>query len=228
VEKPPAPDLEGLHSLIELARQAQVTCCVGMNFRWAEGVRQLVRALEFGRYGTVRCVRVEHVARKPVESFGPHMSLEASLFAAQGIHAIDLAQMLLPGTSSPAGQMIAVERGRLCSMVSATLRPELGWKCSSAAALPASTTPCTSPRPVATCSTCATCPNCSSAPAAATRMSRSIRAPACCGAAPPPPADTPTPGTGPSWPPWFRIALNFEKPDLDRALDIIGEEYERA
>lgn len=118
VEKPPAPDLEGLHSLIALARQAEVTCCVGMNFRWAEGVRQLVKALESGRYGTARCVRVEHVARKPVETFGPHLSLEASLFAAQGIHAIDLAQMLLPGTSSTTGQMISVDRGRLCSMVS--------------------------------------------------------------------------------------------------------------
>ncbi|MFE1874962.1 aminotransferase class I/II-fold pyridoxal phosphate-dependent enzyme [Streptomyces sp. NPDC059496] len=27
---------------------------------------------------------------------------------------------------------------------------------------------------------------------------------------------------------WFRIALNFETPELDRALDIIGEEYNRA
>jgi predicted dehydrogenase len=126
VEKPPAPDLQGLHSLITLARQAEVTCCVGMNFRWAEGVRQLVKALESRLYGTASCVRVEHVARKPVTSFGPELSLEASLFAAQGIHAIDLAQMLMPGTASTTGQMISVERGRLCSMVSTD--PEAGTR----------------------------------------------------------------------------------------------------
>ncbi|MFE5517312.1 Gfo/Idh/MocA family protein [Streptomyces virginiae] len=117
VEKPPAPDLDGLRALITLTRQAGVRACVGMNFRWAEGVRKLVEVLESGRYGTVRCVRVEHMARKPVTTFGPDMSLAASLFAAQGIHAIDLAQMLLPGQTSTTGQMIKVERGCLCSMV---------------------------------------------------------------------------------------------------------------
>jgi len=122
VEKPPAPDLRGLLSLIELAQQSDAVCCVGMNFRWAEGIRKLVEALESGTYGTATCVRVEHVARKPVTSFSPELSLEASLFAAQGIHAIDLAQILMPGTTGTTGQMISVDRGRLCAMVSTNPR----------------------------------------------------------------------------------------------------------
>ncbi|OON82203.1 Gfo/Idh/MocA family protein [Streptomyces tsukubensis] len=122
VEKPPSPDPEGLRSLVALAGEAGVTCCVGMNFRWAEGVRQLLGALESGLYGTASCVRVEHIAGKPVTRFGPELSMEASLFAAQGIHAIDLAQMILPGLSRTTGQMISVERGRLCSMVSSDPR----------------------------------------------------------------------------------------------------------
>ncbi|WP_416969360.1 Gfo/Idh/MocA family protein [Streptomyces sp. 4F14] len=122
VEKPPAPDLSGLRSLVGLAQESDGVCCVGMNYRWAEGVLKLVEALGSGTYGTATCVRVEHVARKPVTSFSPGLSLEASLFAAQGIHAIDLAQMLMPGTSGTTGQMISVDRGRLCSMVSTDRR----------------------------------------------------------------------------------------------------------
>jgi hypothetical protein len=61
-------------------------------------------------------VRVTHIARKPVTSFSAELSLEASLFHAQGIHAIDLAHFLVPGTATVSGQMVTVDRGRLCSL----------------------------------------------------------------------------------------------------------------
>ncbi|MFG1928807.1 Gfo/Idh/MocA family protein [Cryptosporangium sp. NPDC048952] len=117
VEKPPAPHPARLHELVEQSRAASVVCCVGMNYRWAEGVLRLLAALECGHYGTVSYARVEHIARKPIEPFGSDLSLEASLFAAQGIHAIDLGQLLLPDKATVSGQMVEVRRGRLCAMV---------------------------------------------------------------------------------------------------------------
>ncbi|WP_170223706.1 Gfo/Idh/MocA family protein [Nonomuraea turkmeniaca] len=117
VEKPPAPDLDGLRTLLQHAGRAGVHCVVGMNFRLAEGVRRLRSALAAPQYGPISYARVEHIARKPVQSFSPDMSLEASLFAAQGIHAIDLAQVLLPAQRVTSGQMIAVNRGRLATLV---------------------------------------------------------------------------------------------------------------
>ncbi|GLX06598.1 Gfo/Idh/MocA family oxidoreductase [Microbispora sp. NBRC 16548] len=126
VEKPPAPDLVRLNALVQQAQRAGVACCVGMNFRWAEGVGKLLAALESGQYGQVSYARVDHIARKPVQSFSPDLSMEASLFAAQGIHAIDLGQLLLPGKSTISGQMVAVNRGRLCALVGQD--PETGTR----------------------------------------------------------------------------------------------------
>lgn len=117
VEKPPAPDPARLRTLVDHARRAAVVCCVGMNFRWAQGVRRLWSALESGQYGHVASARVEHIAHKPVRPFGTELSMEASLFAAQGIHAIDLGLLLLPGRPAFTGQMVDVARGRLCSLV---------------------------------------------------------------------------------------------------------------
>ncbi|WP_331727176.1 Gfo/Idh/MocA family oxidoreductase (plasmid) [Kitasatospora sp. NBC_00374] len=114
VEKPPAPDLARLRELSKTAHDAGVTAAVGMNFRWADGVLALLGALESGCYGQASYVRVVHVARKPVVSFSADLTLEASLFHAQGVHAIDLAALLRPGATAISGQMLAVERGRLC------------------------------------------------------------------------------------------------------------------
>ncbi|HEX9033452.1 MAG TPA: Gfo/Idh/MocA family oxidoreductase [Streptosporangiaceae bacterium] len=114
VEKPPAPDLAGLRALAEQAGRSGVICRVGMNFRWAEGVLMLLAKVESGRFGRVSYTRVTHIARKPVEPFSEDLSFEASLFHAQGIHAIDLATVLMPGAVSVSGQMLAVQRGRLC------------------------------------------------------------------------------------------------------------------
>lgn len=114
IEKPPAPTLERLRELIELARRAGVPTAVGMNFRWAQGVLELEGAIESGEYGQIAYARVEHYARKPIAPFGPGDSLAASLFHAHGIHAIDLARFLTPGTDRIGGQMIEVERGQLC------------------------------------------------------------------------------------------------------------------
>ena len=63
-----------------------------------------------------------HIARKPVEPFSEELSLEASLFHAQGIHAIDLATVLMPGPVTVSGQMLAVQRGRLCIMAGDNVR----------------------------------------------------------------------------------------------------------
>ena len=114
VEKPPAPDLTRLRELTEQARTADVTCCVGMNFRWAEGILKLLATLDGGRFGEISYARVFHIARKPIAPFSDELSLEASLFHAQGIHAIDLVCMLMPGAIAVSGQMVPVDRGRLC------------------------------------------------------------------------------------------------------------------
>jgi len=114
VEKPPAPDPPGLRALAEKARQSGVMCRVGMNFRWAEGVLTLLAKVDSGRFGQVSYARVVHIARKPVEPFSEGLSFEASLFHAQGIHAIDLATVLMPSTVTVSGQLLAVQRGRLC------------------------------------------------------------------------------------------------------------------
>jgi len=114
IEKPPAPDLAGLRELIDLAAAASVPPAVGMNFRWAQGVLELEAAIASGEYGQITYTRVEHFARKPIAPFTPGDTLEASLFHAHGIHAIDLARFLTPGTDRISGQMIEVERGLHC------------------------------------------------------------------------------------------------------------------
>ncbi|HUZ53019.1 MAG TPA: Gfo/Idh/MocA family oxidoreductase, partial [Streptosporangiaceae bacterium] len=114
VEKPPASDLSGLRALAEQARCSGVICRVGMNFRWAEGVLTLLAKVDSGRFGQVSYARVVHIARKPVEPFTDELSFEASLFHAQGIHAIDLATLFMPDIVTVSGQMLAVQRGRLC------------------------------------------------------------------------------------------------------------------
>lgn len=117
VEKPPATDLAQLRGLVDQVDAAARVCCVGMNFRCAEGVLELSRRLATGRHGHPTYVRVVQVARKPVEPFGPGLSMEASLFYAQGIHAIDLALSLAPTATAISGQRVRVNRGRLCVVV---------------------------------------------------------------------------------------------------------------
>lgn len=117
VEKPPATNLAQLHDLIGQVDASGLVCCVGMNFRCAQGVQELGRRLATGRYGSPTYVRVVQVARKPVEPFGPGLSMEASLFYAQGIHAIDLAMSLAPTVTTISGQRVRVNRGRLCVVV---------------------------------------------------------------------------------------------------------------
>jgi predicted dehydrogenase len=117
VEKPPAMDLRQLRGLIDQVDASGLVCCVGMNFRCAEGVQELARRLATGRHGGPTYVRVVQVARKPVEPFGPGLSMEASLFYAQGIHALDLALSLAPAVTSISGQRVRVNRGRLCVIV---------------------------------------------------------------------------------------------------------------
>lgn len=117
VEKPPATDLAQLRGLVDQVDAAGLLCCVGMNFRCAEGVQELGRRLATGRHGHPTYVRVVQVARKPVEPFGPDLSMEASLFYAQGIHAIDLALSLAPAVTAISGQRVRVNRGRLCVVV---------------------------------------------------------------------------------------------------------------
>lgn len=116
VEKPPALDLRELRQLISQVDDAGVVCSVGMNFRCAEGVLELTRRLATGRHGKPTYVRVVQIARKPVEPFSPGLSLEVSLFYAQGIHAIDLALSMIPQATSVTGQRVQVTRGRLCVM----------------------------------------------------------------------------------------------------------------
>ena len=114
VEKPPALDPGELGSLVARARLTGTTCCVGMNFRFSEGILALVQRIRSGHYGEARFVRVAHLARKPVEPLGSGSTFEASLFHAQGIHALDLAILLLPGAHRISGQFISVRRGRFC------------------------------------------------------------------------------------------------------------------
>lgn len=117
VEKPPATDLAQLRGLVEQVDAADRVCAVGMNFRCAEGVQELLRRLDTGRHGQPTYVRVVQVARKPLQPFGPGLSMEASLFYAQGIHAIDLALTLAPAATAISGQRVRVNRGRLCVVV---------------------------------------------------------------------------------------------------------------
>jgi predicted dehydrogenase len=117
VEKPPATNLAQLRDLIDQVDAAGRVCGVGMNFRCAEGVLELGRRLSTGRHGRPAYVRVVQVARKPLEPFGPGLSMEASLFYAQGIHAIDLALSFAPVATAISGQRVRVNRGRLCVVV---------------------------------------------------------------------------------------------------------------
>ena len=116
VEKPPALDPEGLQDLINKARAAGRVCCVGMNYRAATGMQELTSRLRSGRYGQVSLARVAQVARKPVEPFHERTSFEASLFYAQGIHALDLALLLVPTALEISGQFISVKRGLFCTV----------------------------------------------------------------------------------------------------------------
>ncbi|MGH4017954.1 MAG: Gfo/Idh/MocA family protein [Pseudonocardiaceae bacterium] len=117
VEKPPATDLTQLRALADQVSTSGRVCCVGMNFRCAEGVQILCQRLASGRHGAATYVRVVQVARKPLEPFGAGLSMEASLFYAQGIHAIDLALSLAPTAKTITGQQVRVNRGRLCVIV---------------------------------------------------------------------------------------------------------------
>jgi predicted dehydrogenase len=117
VEKPPATDLAQLRALVTETEASGQVCCVGMNFRCAEGVQVLSRRLASGRHGSATYVRVLQVARKPLAPFADHLSMEASLFFAQGIHAIDLALTLAPTATNITGQRVRVNRGRLCVVV---------------------------------------------------------------------------------------------------------------
>jgi predicted dehydrogenase len=116
IEKPPALDPGELHALVSHARAAGRACCVGMNFRSADGMRALMARLGSGRYGQVSFARVTQLARKPTAPFHERTSFEASLFHAQGIHALDLALMLVPGTRSVSGQFLNVKRGLFCTL----------------------------------------------------------------------------------------------------------------
>jgi predicted dehydrogenase len=117
VEKPPARDFAQLRHLVDRVDASGLVCCVGMNFRCAEGVQELAQRLATGRHGCPTYVRVVQVARKPVVPFGPDLSMEASLFYAQGIHAIDLALSLAPAVTTISGQRVRVNQGRLCVVV---------------------------------------------------------------------------------------------------------------
>lgn len=116
VEKPPALNPDELQALVHQSMTAGLVCCVGMNFRFADGVRALASRLSSGRYGRVSFARIVQVARKPTGPFYDHSSFEASLFYAQGIHALDLALLLVPGTHSICGQFVSVKRGLFCTM----------------------------------------------------------------------------------------------------------------
>jgi predicted dehydrogenase len=117
VEKPPAASLAELESLIKAVEGSGLACRVGMNFRCAEGVQVLQRRVQSGQHGAPRYVRVVQIARKPLTPFSPQLSLESSLFFAQGIHAVDLAFAFTPGATMITGQRIGMARGTMCVLV---------------------------------------------------------------------------------------------------------------
>jgi predicted dehydrogenase len=117
VEKSPAVDPSQLRKLIDQATDSGLVCCVGMNFRYAEGVHALLHRLATGRHGKVSYVRVVQVARKPIAPLGPGLSFEASLFHAQGIHTIDLALQFAPTATQISGHLLPLLRGALCGVV---------------------------------------------------------------------------------------------------------------
>lgn len=117
VEKSPAIDPSQLRELVDQAEDSGLVCCVGMNFRYAEGVQALLHRLATGRHGSVSYVRVVQVARKPIAPLGPDLSFEASLFHAQGIHTIDLALLLAPTATQISGHLLPLRRGALCVVV---------------------------------------------------------------------------------------------------------------
>jgi predicted dehydrogenase len=123
VEKPPAIDPSELQALIHQSRTTRRVCCVGMNFRFADGVRELASRLSSGRYGQICFARIVQVARKPTEPFFDCSSFEASLFYAQGIHALDLALLLVPGAQFISGQFVSVKRGLFCTMTGQGVSP---------------------------------------------------------------------------------------------------------
>jgi predicted dehydrogenase len=117
VEKPPATDLAQLRVLADRVASSRLVCCVGMNFRCAEGVQVLSQRIASGQHGDPTYVRVVQNARLPLEPLSAGLSMEASLFYSQGIHAIDLALSLAPTARSISGQQVRVNRGRLFVVV---------------------------------------------------------------------------------------------------------------
>ncbi|MGH3901297.1 MAG: Gfo/Idh/MocA family protein [Pseudonocardiaceae bacterium] len=117
VEKPPAVDLTQLRALVSQLDSSGVQCQIGLNFRFADGFQALLSRLDSGRHGDVSYVRVVQIANKPLVSFSSDLSIEASLFHAQGIHAIDLAVLLVPAATNISGQLVRVSRGKLCVVV---------------------------------------------------------------------------------------------------------------
>lgn len=89
VEKPPATSTAVLTDLAAAAEAHNVVTGVGMNFRWAAPIQQLVALLASGEHGGVEVVSVRHVASKPrTPMWG--MTLWRSFLLAQAIHPIDL------------------------------------------------------------------------------------------------------------------------------------------
>jgi predicted dehydrogenase len=117
VEKPPAAHLAELRSLIKEQDSTGLVCRVGMNFRYAAGVRALLEVIRSGKHGGAQYVRVTQIARKPIVPFSAELTLEASLFHAQGVHAIDLGMLLVPAAMTISGQCVRVTRGSLCVVV---------------------------------------------------------------------------------------------------------------
>jgi predicted dehydrogenase len=136
VEKPPATSTPRLVGLARAADDNAVTTGVGMNFRWAEPVRELWRLLARPEIGRPLSVVVQHQANKPLTPLWD-MSLLRSFLFAQSIHPIDLLIALTGGIREPqvlchsSGEGLQVDiqaattGGGTCSLVTGIHRARL-------------------------------------------------------------------------------------------------------
>jgi phthalate 4,5-cis-dihydrodiol dehydrogenase len=90
VEKPPAIDSIGLRRMAEKESLSGLTTGVGMNFRFADPVQEVVRAIKDGHFGKLSYLSISYFARAPSRRLWGLNTLAKEFLLAHAVHPIDL------------------------------------------------------------------------------------------------------------------------------------------
>lgn len=97
VEKPPCFTLSELTDLVAVSKTHRAIHGVGMNFRFARSIQQLLKIQQEEGFGRTAHIQLNHYANKPRTPLWGLTSTVRSFLLAQAIHTIDLA-VLFGGT----------------------------------------------------------------------------------------------------------------------------------